>query len=202
MFLRKLIANVLLLLLLLACSPAKKTSSNGEIVLTVDDAPPAANTPVIVDAKKKYDPIQIRYSKELGVNPDELTNIRLYSFIDEWMGTPYKWGGTDKNGIDCSAFIMELLRNVYKIRIERTSLEQFSADRIERFASTRHLSEGDLVFFKTLNNNRVVTHVGIYLNNRIFVNSSSSKGVSLASMDDPYWKSCFVAAGRIRESAR
>jgi lipoprotein Spr len=115
------------------------------------------------------------------------------------MGIPYKWGGTDRRGIDCSAFVQRLLDTAYNITIPRTSIEQFFAEWTDRFVSTKYLSEGDLVFFATFGDN-VVSHVGMYLCNGQFINSSSRKGVSLGDLNDPYWKSRYVAAGRIKQS--
>jgi len=45
---------------------------------------------------------------------------------------------------------------------------------------------------------KVISHVGLYLGNRRFVNSSSTYGVSIANLDEPYWKSKYVAAGRVK----
>jgi lipoprotein Spr len=148
----------------------------------------------------KYDPIQVKYGKYLRVEPEIIRNAPLYYFIDKWLHTPYKWGGMDANGIDCSAFLQRLLAEVYTIQIPRTSVEQFFAQRVEKFKSAEYLSEGDLVFFRTMEN-KIISHVGLYLHNDMFVNSSSSKGVSIASLKDPYWKKRFVAAGRLRVAA-
>jgi hypothetical protein len=186
--------------LLFSCSSSKKTAlpAGGDIIVNTNAGTPAA-TPSRVDPGASYDPIQIKYAGWLRTSPDQVRNIQLYRFIDGWMYTPYKWGGTDKTGIDCSSFMQKLLLEVYQIDIPRTSVEQFFAEWIDRFGSARYLSEGDLVFFQTIGDN-VVSHVGLYLGNRMFVNSSSSKGVSIASLDDPYWKSRFVAAGRVKLS--
>jgi cell wall-associated NlpC family hydrolase len=151
---------------------------------------------------KKYDPLQIKYAKYLHVSPDEITSLSLYRFIDDWLGTPYLWGGTTKKGIDCSAFVQTLLANVYDINviIPRTSYEQFVKEWIERFWLIKDLTEGDLIFFRT-NKNKLISHIGLYLKNGMFVNSSN-KGVSIASINDPYWRKKMVAFGRIRLSAR
>ncbi|MEO6670275.1 MAG: C40 family peptidase [Ferruginibacter sp.] len=150
----------------------------------------------------KYDPIQIKYAKYLHVSPNEITSLSLYRFIDDWLGTPYLWGGTTKKGIDCSAFVQTLLLHVYDINvvIPRTSIEQFLKDWIKRFYLIKYLAEGDLIFFRT-NKNKLISHIGLYLKNGMFVNSSS-KGVSIASIYDPYWRKKMVAFGRIKLSAR
>jgi hypothetical protein len=196
--------------LLVACGPAKNINQmqSGDIVLVPKTTPPAPDTtstsetltpqPSVDSNWIRYNAaIQVRYAGYLKIEPQQIQNIRLYSFIDQWMATPYKWGGTDATGIDCSAFIQRVLAEVYNIQIPRTSVQQFFNDWIERFGSAEYLSEGDLVFFRT-DNEKLISHVGMYLKNRMFVNSSSSKGVSIACLDDPYWKRCYVAAGRIK----
>jgi NlpC/P60 family len=196
--------------LLVACGPAKNINQmqSGDIVLVPKTTPPAPDTtstsetltpqPSVDSNWIRYNAaIQVRYAGYLKIEPQQIQNIRLYSFIDQWMATPYKWGGTDATGIDCSAFIQRVLAEVYNIQIPRTSVQQFFNDWIEKFGSAEYLSEGDLVFFRT-DNEKLISHVGMYLKNRMFVNSSSSKGVSIACLDDPYWKRCYVAAGRIK----
>ena len=49
-----------------------------------------------------------------------------------------------------------------------------------------------------MKNYNAVTHVGFYLHNGYFVNASSSKGVSLGSLNDNYWSIKYVAAGRLK----
>lgn len=142
-------------------------------------------------------PTKVKYARLLGVPPDSITNKKLYSFIEEWINTPYKWGGVDKKGVDCSGFIQRLFQEVYRIDIPRTSVDQFFTQMVDRFKSVKFCSEGDLVFFRTTED-KYITHVGVYLRNRMFVNSATSKGVSLASLNDDYWKKNYVACGRLR----
>lgn len=200
MFKINLLVIAILQIFFLSCSSSKRTAtySGEELPITTSyarDSVVSKNN--VTPSPTKYDPIQIKYGRYLHVDPNEITNGSLYHFIDKWLNTPYKWGGMDANGIDCSAFLQRLLAEVYMIRIPRTSVEQFFAERIERFKSADYLSEGDLVFFRTMEN-KVISHVGLYLHNNMFVNSSSSKGVSIASLNDPYWKKRFVAAGRLK----
>lgn len=178
--------------LLLACGSSRKAATPEGGVIFVESAPAK-------EIKDEDSPLKAKYAGYLGVTPERISNIPLYKFIDNWMNTPYLWGGDDKKGIDCSALMQLLLDSVYAIKIPRTSVQQFYTQWIDKFRSTKHLSEGDLVFFKTIGEN-VVSHVGLYLDNGRFINSSSSKGVSIASIDDPYWRSRLVGAGRINIS--
>ncbi len=178
---------------LLACTPARHAPGySGENLNSAIIPPTPAPAAVPV-----YDSIQIKFASYLRVNPEDISNLALYHFINRWMYTPYKWGGTDERGIDCSAFLQKLLQEVYFVNIPRTSILQFYTEKVEKFASDRYLKEGDLIFFRTIRNT-YVSHVGLYLQNGMFVNSSGTKGVSIASLHDPYWKKRYVAAGRIK----
>ena len=185
-----------LLLLLLSCSSTKKAAhtDTGDIIV---ESNPVKPPPFPTASAIRFDSLQVKYARYLNTTPAQIQNIRLYQFIDQWLYTPYKWGGDNEKGIDCSAFMQKLLSQVYNIEIPRTSVQQFFTQWIDRFGSTKYLSEGDLVFFRTMDD-KIISHVGLYLNNRMFVNSSSSKGVSIACLDDPYWKRCFVGAGRVK----
>src|SRR5690606_10036971 len=61
------------------------------------------------------------YANLLGVSVRELKNNTLYNFIDEWMGSPHRLGGTQKSGIDCSGFVGVLYNRVYGRDLPRTS---------------------------------------------------------------------------------
>ncbi len=119
----------------------------------------------------------------------------LYSFIDDWYGTPYRYGGTGRNGIDCSAFVRELCQDVYGARLKRTSAEQF--EETDYIATPTNLKEGDLVFFKI--RSRSISHVGLYLGEGQFVHSSRSKGVVISNLNDSYWSRYYVGGGRIQQ---
>src|SRR5476651_857438 len=65
-----------------------------------------------------------KYADLMAVDKRDITNGRLYEFIDQWMGTPYKFGGLDKDGIDCSGLTLLLEQQVYGIIIPRTTSQQ------------------------------------------------------------------------------
>ena len=179
----------------IACGNSKKAANNWEtIVVKTTDTSNSMLTALSPDQR-----LRVKYAAWLKTDPDSLKNITLYRFIDKWMKTPYRWGGVDEKGIDCSAFMQRLLQDVYNIPIPRTSVEQFFTKNVEPFHDGHYFAEGDLVFFATLPG-KPVSHVGFYLQNRVFVNASSSQGVSLANLDDPYWKKRYVAAGRVKMS--
>lgn len=127
------------------------------------------------------------------IRAGKLHNKSLYSFIEEWYGTPYRLGGTAKSGIDCSAFVRELYDEVYNTELLRTSGEQFESSIY--IADKSELKEGDLVFFKI--RSRRISHVGIYLSNGRFVHASSSRGVIISDLSEAYWARYYAGGGRI-----
>lgn len=136
-------------------------------------------------------PIQIKYASILGVFPQAIKNIALYSFVEDWYGVRYRLGGDSKSGIDCSAFARRLYENVFCVNLLRTALAQFSMCRFLK--TTDSVQEGDLVFFKTRGGH--ITHVGIYLMNDFFVHASSTRGVMISSLNDEYWGKRFAGVG-------
>lgn len=144
---------------------------------------------------EKATALQLKYSILLNVEVELLSDNALLSHVDEWYGTPYRMGGTSKGGVDCSAFVQAVYLSAFAVSLPRTARDQYSTSRI---VSTTELKEGDLVFFNTRGG---VSHVGIYLQNNKFIHASTSYGVTVSDMFDPYYLKRFVGAGRIEKSA-
>lgn len=138
-----------------------------------------------------------QYANILGVQPSELSNQKLYSLIDEWWNVPYKYAGNSKKGIDCSGFSCMVLKSVYNTEIIRGSSEMYRiTDRVKK----EELKEGDLVFFRIRHGH--ISHVGVYLKNNMFVHASVKYGVTISSLDDPYYKKVFASGGRLTNDDR
>lgn len=136
--------------------------------------------------------IQEKYAKLLGVSPSEINNSKLYTFIDNWYGVPYKYGGKNKNGIDCSNFSATLYATVYNQSITGSSASIFKQCKP---ISKADLKEGDLLFFKIETDD--ISHIGVYLQNNKFVHATTKKGVMIDALDEPYYKKYFYKGGRI-----
>lgn len=155
-----------------------------------------------VDEQVTLLPIQEKYGKLLNVKGEDITNIQLYEFIDDWMNTPYKLGGETKKGIDCSSFTQLLYIEVFEKYVERTAQKQFDSENISKFRSKDQLQEGDFLFFKKPGTtNREITHVGVYLKGNKFINATSYKGsngaggVKIDDITNAFWVKRFVAGG-------
>jgi len=108
-------------------------------------------------------------------------------------GAPYRDGGSDPSGFDCSGFVSYVFAQ-QGIYVPRTVSGQYAQGQpVQRDA----LSAGDLVFFSTVAPG--ASHVGLAISPDEFVHAPSSSGVvRVESLTAPYWSSRFVGSRRIR----
>lgn len=111
-----------------------------------------------------------------------------------WLGTPYKYGGNTRSGVDCSGFVYHVFRNSLDINLPRNSGKQHDYC---RKISKKDLSTGDLVFFATTRGSKKVSHVGLYVGDGKMIHASTSRGVVCQNLSDDYYTRTFVGAGRI-----
>lgn len=123
------------------------------------------------------------------ITPRANGNFNVDALISEakkYMGVPYVWGGTSPSGFDCSGFLhyVFLQRGV---AIPRTVETIWNAS-----TPIKNLQKGDIVFFETYKAGP--SHAGIYLGDGTFIHASTSKGVTISSMDNPYYKARYLGA--------
>ena len=137
------------------------------------------------------------YSALLGKSMPEVSRgssalgRRIVASSMQYLGVPYVFGGTTPNGFDCSGYVRYVFANA-GIYLPRTADAQYECGYP---VSTAGLLPGDLVFFSTYEAG--ASHVGIYLGDGNFINASSSRGVSIASLYSSYWGSCYIGARRV-----
>ena len=116
------------------------------------------------------------------------------SFIIKWLGTPYKFGGQTKKGIDCSAFTREFYRKVFGFEIPRTAYYQ---ELFLKKINKDELRPGDIVFF----NSKVSPskrHCGVYIGSGQFIHAANYReGVKISCIDDEPYKRIYRGAGRL-----
>lgn len=138
--------------------------------------------------------ISAKYATLLNVDESKIDNVKLYSFIDEWYGVPYKYGGKNKNGIDCSNFTATLYSTIYNKSVTGSSASIYEQC---KSISKSNLEEGDLVFFKI--DGDKISHVGVYLQNNKFVHATTKKGVMINDLDEAYYKKYYYKAGKLKQ---
>jgi lipoprotein Spr len=118
----------------------------------------------------------------------------LDSFVREWLGTPYRLGGSSKTGIDCSQFTKRLYKEVYNERLENVAWRQWSQT---KRISKSSLEIGDIVFF----NSSVSPsgwHCGIFIGNNKFVHASNRReGVIISDLSSYPYNRSYKGAGRL-----
>jgi len=135
-----------------------------------------------------------------------LQEIKLYRAVNTYLKAPYKWGGNSTKGIDCSGFV-KIVYNRAGINLPRTVKEQHSIGK--RIKNIDDLKYGDVVFFAMKKrkerflfffhhhvNADLPTHNVIYLGDYVFVHASTSGGVTLSLLNDPFWVFRYIDARR------
>lgn len=106
---------------------------------------------------------------------------KIDSFCKNWLGTPYKFGGTDSTGIDCSGLTQKMASSVYNKDLPRTVRQQMKS---VRKVSKDSLQKGDLLFFRT-KQSPTGYHVGIFIEDGFFIHAASSKlGVIISHLNN------------------
>lgn len=134
-----------------------------------------------------------KYAEKLQVPKSNIKNTALYEFIDKWYGTKYKYGGLSTSGVDCSGFCSILYKEVYKKELPRSTKD--IAKQLNKVKQSK-LEEGNLIFFNI--EGKKNAHVGIYLMNNKFVHASTSKGVIISSLENPYYKKAYNKGGTVK----
>ncbi|WP_438296456.1 C40 family peptidase [Sporosarcina sp. FA15] len=108
------------------------------------------------------------------------------------IGVKYSYGGNTMSGFDCSGYVSYVFKQ-HNVQVSRTAASMHASG---TSVSKANLETGDLVFFNTAG--KRVSHVGIYIGDGKFAHASTSKGVRVDKLNDPYyWGERYVGAKRI-----
>lgn len=175
-----LILGVSLLMLLGSCSAIRRGAGGGN-----------AKSPdrEVITEKKRDKEIEKEVTKHVH---GEVKRVLEEAFT--WVGTPYLYGGNDKNGADCSGFVMMVFDTSLGYKLPRVSAKQGDFCREVESSEVR---AGDLVFFATGKNPAKISHVGLMIDQTRFLHASSTRGVCVSSMESNYYKKHFIKYGRL-----
>ncbi len=129
--------------------------------------------------------------KPLPLKVSEQTFDRLFSSIDELLGTTYRSGGSSPDGFDCSGFVQYLYKQHFRMILPRTTGELALLGIV---VPENNLKRGDLVFFSIDGNN--IDHVGIITGRNRFTHAARS-GVRVNELFEPYYRARYAFGERI-----
>lgn len=136
-------------------------------------------------------------TKEIEKKKLRSDQILLLEEAMTWLGTPYRYGGQDYSGTDCSGLTMKVYHKALGIKIPRNSAEQ---QKFCKSISKKSLTTGDLLFFCTGKDKNRVSHVGLYIGDGRFIHSSSSRGVIISHIDENYYAANYHSSGFVNRS--
>lgn len=127
-----------------------------------------------------------------NTSPDEIIKTAR-----KYLGVPHCMGGTTSKCMDCSGLLFTVFAR-YGISLPHSSEEQARYGRI--ITGMDKLIKGDLVFFvRSYKTRQFITHSGIYIGSNKFIHTSTTNGVTITSLFDPWWKEKFIFGTRVLE---
>lgn len=127
-----------------------------------------------------------------AATPPGVDRDRVLLNIVDLLGTPYRYGGNDRDGIDCSGFTARVYRGASLPDLSRSTREQYRQGKpVERDS----LLFGDLVFFNTTGDSP--SHVGVFIEDDVFAHASVTFGVTLSSLRSTYYRERYIGARRV-----
>ena len=131
------------------------------------------------------------------VNTRNTNTDEIIKTAQQYLGVPHCMGGKTMKCMDCSGLLVAVFAK-YDIRLPHNSEEQARYGKI--VPSMDKLQKGDLVFFiRSYRTSNFITHSGIYIGNSRFIHTSTSNGVTITALSDPWWNEKFIFGTRLLE---
>ena len=121
--------------------------------------------------------------------------FKVLAAAGKYEKTPYRYGGLDWNGLDCSGLVYRSFRDALGVSVPRSTSGLYSW--VETIPAEK-IQPGDLLFFRTTNTGQI-SHVGIYAGGGRFIHAASEgpkTGVMYSALDEKYWARTYAGAGR------
>ncbi len=152
-------------------------------------AAPSAAVPVSGTSAASYNTAVNTVSAGTG----SATGAQIVAKAQQYLGTPYVYGGASPSGFDCSGFVYYVL-GTFGYSPARTPSAQYE---MGTYVDKSNLQPGDLVFFAGTTGGGI-THVGIYVGGGQFIHSPNSRStVSYADLTTGYWSEHYYGARRV-----
>jgi lipoprotein Spr len=134
---------------------------------------------------------------EKRINTHNTSADEIIKTSKKYLGVPHCMGGTTMKCMDCSGLLVTVFAK-HGISLPHSSEEQARYGKI--ILGMDELIKGDLVFFiRSYETHNFITHSGIYVGNNKFIHTSSKNGVTITSLDDPWWNEKFIFGTRVLE---
>jgi len=178
----------LLILLIVVCQPLITACSRH-----VYPEPLFKNIITLAEKQKMDDFISAGIEKVIdthGATPDDIIKTAR-----QYLGVPHCMGGTTMKCMDCSGLLVTVFAS-HGIQLPHNSEEQARYGSV--ISKKEDLRKGDMVFFiRSYRTSHFITHSGIFLGDNKFIHTSSSDGVTITSLDDPWWNERYLFGTRV-----
>ena len=178
-------------------NPSYMESANDMLIAATDFGDIARYEREVIDESN----MPLSRKAELLIKPDMAAlgaDERIITLIDSaysYIGTPYKWAGTSRSGMDCSGFVSTAFSTI-NVPLSRSSLEMSTQGRDIPLSQAE---VGDLLFFKTNRKRNRISHVGIVVgvgDEVKFIHASVSQGITVSSLSENYWQKAYAKTSR------
>ena len=179
-------------------NPSYMESANDMLIAATDFGDIARYEREVIDESN----MPLSRKAELLIKPDMAAlgaEDRIVTLIDSaysYIGTPYKWAGTSRSGMDCSGFVSTAFSAI-NVPLSRSSIEMSTQGRDIPLSQAE---VGDLLFFKTTRKRNRISHVGIVVgvgDEVKFIHASVSQGITVSSLSENYWQKAYAKTSRV-----